>query len=83
MKGLVALAISAMTASGIAIVLAAPANAGCQAGWTPWGGSEICDGPVAPDGNFERCQSTGVLGFGGTNCFIVNINNAQPPRVGP
>ncbi|HEX9832645.1 MAG TPA: hypothetical protein VGA66_06075 [Mycobacterium sp.] len=83
MKGLVALAISVMTASGIAIVLAAPANAGCQAGWTPWGGSEICDGPVAPDGNFERCQSTGVLGFGGTNCFIANINNAQPPRVGP
>jgi hypothetical protein len=61
MKGLVALAISALTASGATVALAAPANAGCQSGWTPWGGGEICDGPIAPEGNFERCQSTGVL----------------------
>jgi len=83
MKTLVALTISALAASALAVASAAPANAGCQAGWTPWGGGEICDGPVAPDGNFERCQSTGVLGFGGTNCFIVNVGSAQPPRVGP
>ncbi len=83
MKALVALTISALTAGGLAVALAAPANAGCQSGWTPWGGGEICDGPIAPDGNFERCQSTGVLGFGGSNCFIVNVNSAQPPWVGP
>jgi hypothetical protein len=81
MKALVALVVALLAASGIA--LAAPASAGCQAGWTPWGGGEICDGPVGPDGNFERCQTTGVLGFGGTNCFIANVSNANPPRVGP
>lgn len=83
MKTLVALAIGILGASGIA--LAAPANAGCQSGWTPWGGGEICDGPIASDGNFQRCQTTGVLGFGGGNCYIVNVNNlnGQPPWVGP
>jgi hypothetical protein len=83
MKTLVALAIGALAASGIA--LAAPANAGCQGGWTPWGGGTICDGPVGPDGNFERCQTSGALGFSGTSCYLVNINNlnGQPPRVGP
>jgi hypothetical protein len=81
MKGLIALAVGALAVAGIAS--AAPANAGCQAGWTPWGGGEICDGPVAPDGNFERCQTTGVLGFAGSNCFIVNVSTANPPRVGP
>ena len=75
MKALVAVAISGLVASGIAF--AAPANAGCQSGWTPWGGGEICDGPVAPDGNFQRCQTTGVLGFGGSNCFIVNVNSGM------
>jgi hypothetical protein len=84
MKALVALTISGLVASGIA--LAAPANAGCQSGWTPWGGGEICDGPIAPDGTFQRCQTVGVLGFGGSMpCFVVDANNlnGQPPWVGP
>lgn len=81
MKTLVALAVGALAAGGIA--LAAPANAGCQSTWTPWGGGEICDGPVGPDGNFERCQSARAMGFGGSNCFILNVANANPPRVGP
>ena len=81
MKTLVALAISALAASGIA--LAAPANAGCQSAWTPWGGGGICDGPIGPDGNFERCQQAGAMGFGGGNCFIANVGNANPPWVGP
>jgi hypothetical protein len=81
MKTLVALAVAALAATGIAF--AAPASAGCQAGWTPWGGGEICDGPIGPDGNFQRCQTTGVLGFGGTNCFIANVGNAAPGWVGP
>ncbi|MGV0793716.1 CDGP domain-containing protein [Mycolicibacterium sp. XJ1819] len=82
MKSLVALMAGLLAAGGIA--LAAPANAGCQAGWTPWGGGEICDGPIAPDGSFQRCQSVGVLGFGGTlPCFTLNVNNleGQPPYV--
>ena len=40
MKPLVALAISGLVASGIA--LASPASAGCQGGWTPWGGGTNC-----------------------------------------
>jgi len=50
------------------------------------GGGEICDGPIAPDGTFHRCQSVGVLGFGGSMpCFVVDANNlnGQPPWVGP
>ncbi|KKW62264.1 hypothetical protein ABQF17_25365 [Mycolicibacterium elephantis] len=81
MKGLVALAIGALAAGGIAF--AAPANAGCQGGWTPWGGGEICDGPIAPDGSFERCQAAGALGWGGNNCYIANVATAQPPWIGP
>ncbi|MEO3759415.1 hypothetical protein ABGB19_14145 [Mycobacterium sp. B14F4] len=82
MKTLVALAVGALAAGSIA--LAAPANAGCQSGWTPWGGGEICDGPVDANGNFERCQTVGVLGFGGSvPCYIANVSNANPPRIGP
>ena len=63
MKALVALAVSGLVASGIA--LAAPAGAGCQGGWTPWGGGTTCDGPIAGDGTFQRCVTAGAMGFGG------------------
>ncbi|AMO61197.1 Uncharacterised protein [Mycolicibacterium phlei] len=81
MRTRIALAVGALVAGGL--TFAAPANAGCQGAWTPWGGGTICDGPVAEDGSFERCQSAGAMGFGGTNCFILNVANANPPRVGP
>jgi hypothetical protein len=83
MKILVALAVSALAASGIA--LAAPSNAGCQGGWTPWGGGTTCDGPIAGDGTFQRCVTAGAMGFGGTNCYLLNVNNlaGQVPYVGP
>jgi hypothetical protein len=83
MKALVGLAISGLVAGGIA--LAAPANAGCQGGWTPWGGGTTCDGPIAGDGTFQRCVTAGAMGFGGTNCYLLNVNNleGQVPYVGP
>jgi hypothetical protein len=83
MKTLVALAISGLIASGIA--LATPASAGCRGGWTPWGGGTTCDGPIAGDGTFQRCVTADAMGFGGTNCFLANINNleGQQPYVGP
>lgn len=84
MKGLVVLGVSGLLASGIAS--AAPANAGCQGGFSPWGGGQICDGPIGPDGNFQRCETVFVLGFGGSlPCFTVNVNNlnGQPPWIGP
>lgn len=34
------------------------------------GGSQ-CDGPVQPDGSFERCTSVYVLGIGGWSCYTV------------
>jgi len=83
MKTLLALSIGALAAGGIA--LAAPANAGCQGGWTPRGGGTTCDGPIAADGSFERCVTAGAMEFGGTNCFLANFNNleGQVPYVGP
>jgi hypothetical protein len=66
-------------------VIPAPANAGCQGGWTPWGGGTTCDGPIAGDGTFQRCVTAGAMGFGGTNCYLLNVNNlaGQVPYVGP
>jgi hypothetical protein len=34
------------------------------------GGSQ-CDGPVQPDGSFQRCTSVYVLGIGGWSCYMV------------
>jgi hypothetical protein len=34
------------------------------------GGSQ-CDGPIQPDGSFERCTSVYVLGIGGWSCYQV------------
>jgi hypothetical protein len=84
MKTVVALTVGLLAAGGIA--LAGPANAGCQGGWTPWGGGTTCDGPIAGDGTFQRCVTAGAMGFGGTNCYLLNVNNltaGQVPYVGP
>ena len=83
MKTLVALTISGLAASSIAV--ATPASAGCQGGWTPWGGGTTCDGPIGGDGTFQRCVTAGAVGFGGTNCYLLNVNElaAQVPYVGP
>lgn len=85
MKTLAALAAGALVAGGIAMGTAAPAQAGCQGGYTPWGGGTTCDGPIGGDGTFERCVTAGAMGFGGTNCYLLNVNNlgGQIPYVGP
>lgn len=85
MRTLVAFAVGALAASGIALGTAAPASAGCQGGWTPWGGGTTCDGAINGDGTFQRCVTSSALGFGGTNCFLLNINEMsnQIPYVGP
>jgi hypothetical protein len=83
MKALVALSISGVVASGVA--LAGPVNAGCQGGWTPWGGSFTCDGGLTRDGAFQRCVTSGAMGFSGINCYVLNVNDlqGQVPWVGP
>jgi hypothetical protein len=85
MKALVNLTVCALAASGVALAGASPADAGCQGGWTPWGGATTCDGPIGQDGSFQRCVTAGAMGFGGTNCYVMNVNNlnGNVPYVGP
>lgn len=85
MKSLIAFAAGILAAGGIAVGTAAPASAGCQGGFTPWGGGTTCDGPITEDGTFQPCVTTSALGFGGTNCYQLNVNNlaGQVPYVGP
>lgn len=84
-NSVVTFAAVSLAAGAVALGAAAPANAGCQGGWTPWGGGTTCDGPLAPDGTFQRCVTASAVGFGGTNCSLVNINDManQIPYVGP
>lgn len=45
-----------------------PASAGCQ-----YGGPVIskCDGPVQPDGTWERCVAVAQLSYRGASSFLV------------
>jgi hypothetical protein len=42
-------------------------------------------GPIAQDCTFQRCVTADAMGFGGTNCYLMNINNlaGSQPYVGP
>lgn len=51
----------AVGALGASVILAAPASAGCET--QPF--AQYCDGPVRPDGTWDRCQ----VAFGTTNAF--------------
>ena len=54
-----------------AVALAAPAGAGpagCQGGWSPWGGGSYCDGTSYVDGSYDHCANVTVMGFGGMQC---------------
>jgi hypothetical protein len=62
--------------AGATIMLATPANAGCQTiSLGIFGGGEQCDGPVDQLGNFTRCASGNAMGFGGSNCFVVSVSD--------
>jgi hypothetical protein len=43
----------------------------CGGGMGYGNGGSQCDGPVNPDGSFERCVSVYVVGIGGWNCYTV------------
>ena len=49
------------------------------------GSGTTCDGPIAGDGTFQRCVTAGAMGFGGTNCYLLDIDTlaGQVPYVGP
>lgn len=63
-----------------AITIASPASAGCQSAFVGiFGGGQRCDGPVDQLGNYTRCDTGHGMGFGGSNCYVVNVNDA--PRI--
>ena len=85
-KAVTAVFVGAITATGIALASASPANAGCQGGWTPWGGGQRCDGPIDQNGFFQRCDSGGAFGFStAPMCYMVDANNlgGNAPWIGP
>lgn len=85
MRFVLALVFSLMAMFGASLASAAPVEAGCAPVWSPWGGGERCDGPVQPNGTFERCDTVGAFGLSTRNCYIVDANNlaGNLPRVGP
>ncbi|OBI10602.1 hypothetical protein [Mycobacterium sp. E2497] len=56
-------------------------TAGCQGGWSPWGGGTYCDGNPYPDGSYDHCVSVSVLGWGGTQCYRVCPPDPANPAV--
>ncbi|CAN5660701.1 hypothetical protein BH09ACT7_BH09ACT7_36380 [soil metagenome] len=64
-----------LVTGGLAAVHAqAPPNIptdGCGGAVIFGNGGSQCDGPVQPDGSFQRCTSVYVLGIGGWNCYQV------------
>ncbi len=74
MIALVPLLAVGLVSNGIAQVLgkAPPPPLQPCGGAIVWGnGGYQCDGPLRPDGSFERCTSVYVLGIGGMSCYIV------------
>jgi hypothetical protein len=66
-----------LTVAGL-ITAAPPASAGCQ-----YGGPVIskCDGPVQPDGTWQRCVVTSHLTLNGASSYLVP--ERQCDLVGP
>ena len=50
------------------LIVSPPASAGCQ-----YGGTVIskCDGPVQPDGTWQRCVAVPQLIYSGASSFLV------------
>jgi hypothetical protein len=62
--------------SGALIAAAPPASAGC----IPFGRGQMCDGPVQPDGRWQRCEVMTYLdGSRTSGCFPMGAGHAPPP----
>ncbi len=68
MKVKLAVLVAAMAGTGIGF--AAPAYAGCET--QPF--ARYCDGPVRPDGTWDRCQ----VAFGQTSPYIPTTQRCNP-----
>jgi len=68
MKRCIVGGLGAVLMAGGLIVSPPPANAGCQ-----YGGPVIskCDGPVQPDGTWQRCVAVPQLIYSGASSFLV------------
>lgn len=65
-RGIVGGSAALLTAAGL-IASAPPAGAGCQ-----YGGPVLskCDGPVQPDGTWQRCVAVPHLIYSGASSFL-------------
>jgi hypothetical protein len=68
MKHFIVGGLAAVMMTGWLIASAPPASAGCQ-----YGGSVIskCDGPVQPDGSWQRCVAVGRLVLNGASSYLM------------
>jgi hypothetical protein len=63
---------AALAAAGIAVAEPASAMGPCGGAVVLGNGGGRCDYDQRPDGSFTRCDTVYVLGFGGTNCYLVS-----------
>lgn len=66
--------LAALLMAGVSITLAPPASAGCL-----YGGPFIskCDGPVQPDGTWQRCAATPQWIPRGASSYLVPVKRCE------
>ena len=70
--------LAAVLVAGALIAAAPRASAGCQ----DWRFHvQLCDGPIQPDGTWQRCSVTQPLvgNFTDSSCYPLGNNNYLPP----
>jgi hypothetical protein len=83
MKQYVVGGLAAALTAGALIAAAPPAGAGCQSG-RPWSISQ-CDGPVQPDGTWQRCVTFAPtpINIGGSNSYTDYTPDTRCDVMGP
>jgi hypothetical protein len=62
---------AALMMTGALLATAPPASAGCM----PRGQQLLCDGPIQPDGTWQRCMP---LQYNQEYCWLLGPGHAQP-----
>lgn len=69
--------------AGIGAVVTAPIASACSGVANGGGGAFGSGGSVSesclPDGSKYHCETVMVLGFGGTNCFVIPVGDPRNP----
>ena len=72
--------VTAALGVGIPLLTASSANAGCMSQYAMGGYIQACDGPIRPDGSWDRCTAGGFGGFGGqSGCYPTGGPIGPPP----